>query len=605
MENKNLMTEEDVVLRRNAEGIIADLPENLESLPPLKISKILHDLRVHQIELEMQNEELRRIQQENDKLSKITDRKQADAELTKIEWMLTSKPLANDTKDQDYGDITTLNRGGLISQSIDKGTLKEISAEYLNLLETSSAIYEKNGDYAYGIFCSGWCRLMDSASRKLCHTEDNAAALASGKWLCHESCWTDCSKLAIESRSPVDIECNGGIHLYAVPIFSAGEVIGAIDFGYGSPPRDAERLKSLADSYGLDTETLAKEADAFASRPAYIIELAKQRLLSSARLIGIMVDRKRAEESLKEQLYFSESLIETAPAIILVLDTQGRIVRFNSYMEELVGYGLEEVRGMDWFKTFLKPEDCHTVKPLFQKTVADIHTSGNVNPIITKDGRSIIVEWYNKTLKGKDDRIVGILAIGQNITERKKAEEETFRLQQQLHEAQKMESIGRLAGGIAHDFNNMMMVILGYTEISLDSLDSSEPLYENLKEIRNSAKRSADLTRQLLAFARKQSIAPIVIDINQTIEGMLKLLEKLIGENIHLHWQQGKDLWQVKFDSSQIDQILINLCVNAKDAIDGVGNVLISTANVTCDKVYCSNHVYALEGDYVLLRQWA
>lgn len=181
-----------------------------------------------------------------------------------------------------------------------------------------------------------------------------------------------------------------------------------------------------------------------------------------------------------------------------------------------------------------------------------------------------------------------------DITELKHAEKA-------LAQSQKMESIGRLAGGVAHDFNNMLMVILGYTEMSIGSLDTSDPLHENLMEIRNAAKRSADLTRQLLAFARKQSIAPKVLDINQTIQGMLKLLERLIGENIDLHWQQGKDLWQVKFDPSQLDQILANLCVNARDAIDGVGNVLITTANINCDKVYCSNHAYALEGDYVLL----
>lgn len=195
-----------------------------------------------------------------------------------------------------------------------------------------------------------------------------------------------------------------------------------------------------------------------------------------------------------------------------------------------------------------------------------------------------------------------------DITDRKQAEEETVRLQQQLIQAKKMEAIGRLAGGIAHDFNNMLMVIIGYAEISIDSLDTSDPVHGNLTEIRNAAKRSADLTRQLLAFARKQSIAPEVLDINLIIEAMLKLLGKLIGENIHLHSQQDKDLWRIKVDPSQIDQILANLCLNARDAINGVdnvftatGNVFIATGNITCDEVYCSNYPYSVPGDYVLL----
>jgi len=302
----------------------------------------------------------------------ITERKRKEEELKKIEWMLTGKPSAQYSEALGYGDLTALNRGGLISRSIDKATLRDISSEYLDLLETSSAIYEKNGDYAFGIFCSSWCRLLDRAARELCNTENNEAALASGKWLCHESCWTDCSKLAIESQTPVDIKCNGGINIYAVPIFSAGEVIGAINFGYGDPPKDTAQLKSLADSYGLDPEKLAHEAATYASRPSFVIELAKQRLLSSAGLIGIMVERKLAEESLREQRDFSESLVDTAQVIILVLDTRGRIVRFNPYLEQLVGYALDEVKGMNWFETFLTPEIDRTIKPLFQKTFADI-----------------------------------------------------------------------------------------------------------------------------------------------------------------------------------------------------------------------------------------
>ncbi len=203
------------------------------------------------------------------------------------------------TDSQGYGDLTALNRAGLIFSSIDKHVLRGIASEYLDLLDTSSAIYEKNGDYAFGIFSSLWCRLLDRASRKLCNTDDNAQALASGKWLCHESCWTDCSKQAIDTGAPADILCNGGIRLYSVPIFAGEEVIGAINFGYGDPPRDSEKLRAIARSYGLDYEQLSREASAYDNRPAFIIEMAKQRLQVSARLIGVLIERKRAEEALR------------------------------------------------------------------------------------------------------------------------------------------------------------------------------------------------------------------------------------------------------------------------------------------------------------------
>jgi PAS domain S-box-containing protein len=233
----------------------------------------------------------------------ITERKQAEEALQRIEWMLSRKPSSAEGQsgsadDQVYGDLTSLNRGGLIARSIDKRVLRGIASEYLDLLETSSAIYEKNGDYAFGIFSSRWCRLMDLASRKLCNTEDNASALASGKWLCHESCWTCCSKQAIDTGAPVDIECSGGIRLYTVPVFAGEEVIGAINFGYGDPPTDPEKIRAIAASYALDYEELIREAGSYNTRPAFIIEIAKQRLRVSARLIGILVERKRAEEAL-------------------------------------------------------------------------------------------------------------------------------------------------------------------------------------------------------------------------------------------------------------------------------------------------------------------
>jgi nitrogen-specific signal transduction histidine kinase/ActR/RegA family two-component response regulator len=186
-------------------------------------------------------------------------------------------------------------------------------------------------------------------------------------------------------------------------------------------------------------------------------------------------------------------------------------------------------------------------------------------------------------------------------TERKRAEEEKAKLEDQLQQSQKMESVGRLAGGVAHDFNNMLGVIIGRSELALMKAEPSEPVYANLIEIRAAAERSAALTRQLLAFARKQTIAPKVINLNETLTGMLKMLQRLIGEGINLNLQPASNLWPVRVDPAQIDQILANLCVNARDAIGGVGRIAIETGNCSVDDSYSTSHSYVEPGKYVRL----
>ena len=179
-------------------------------------------------------------------------------------------------------------------------------------------------------------------------------------------------------------------------------------------------------------------------------------------------------------------------------------------------------------------------------------------------------------------------SIVRDITDRKRAEEERRKLQGQLTQAQKMESIGRLAGGVAHDFNNMLGVILGHAELALRKIDPDQKLAADLQSIRKAAERSADLTRQLLAFARKQTVSPKVLDLNETVEGMLTILHRLIGEDIKLIWLPSRSLGPIKVDPTQIDQILANLCVNARDAIHGIGDITIATKNTTLDEAYCS-----------------
>ena len=195
----------------------------------------------------------------------------------------------------------------------------------------------------------------------------------------------------------------------------------------------------------------------------------------------------------------------------------------------------------------------------------------------------------------------GIIGVVVNITDRKAAERERQKLQEQLAHSQKMESVGRLAGGVAHDFNNMLNIILGYSELMLFQLKPDDPLYAQIQEIHTAGERSRDITRQLLAFARKEIITPKVLDLNASVEEMLKILKRLIGENITLTWLPGQSLWPVLLDPSQLDQILANLCVNARDAIADVGKVVIATGTASFDADYCAGHEDVQPGDYVWL----
>ena len=761
-------------IRKRAEELAqqetSPFPKDVEALPPQEIRQAFHELRVHQIQLEMQNEELRRAQSE---LAATRAR---------------------------YFDLYELAPVGYLIIS-EKGIIQEANLTLATLLGVARSA------------------LVNQPITRFIHKPDQ------------------------------DI-----YYLHRRRLFGTGE------------PQVCE------------IQMVRKDGAPFWMRMEAVTATAPDGTLVSRVALGDITERKRAEDALREQLDFSESLIETAQTIILVLDPQGRIVRFNRYMEKLTGYNLDEVKGKDWFETFIKPENGNTVKSVFQRTVDDIQTSGTVNPIITKDGRTILVEWNNKTLKDKDGSTVGVLAIGQDITERKAAEaeqqrlleqverdrrallstledqrrtEETLResearfrravtgapfpimihaedgqvvtintpwtrltgyehsdiptiadwtrkaygtqmdpvradidglyaldgpkaedeyaittssgdsriwdfssapigqlpdgrrlvismamdvterkraeaalraerellrtlidsmpdyiyakdaqgrftvanvavaqgmggttpeglvgktdagfyppelaaqyradeeqvlrsgqallnreeqvitaagewrwllsskvplrdhvgevvglvgtgrditehkqLEAQLRQAQKMEAVGQLAGGVAHDFNNMLSAIIGYAEFALAQLDASDPVHADVRIICEAAQRSANLTRQLLAFARRQVIAPRVLDLNETIESLLKMLRRLIGEDIDLAWLPCGRLWPVMMDPGQVDQILANLCVNARDAIGGVGKMTIETGHAVLDRAYCDAHAEAIPGEYVLL----
>jgi ligand-binding sensor protein len=205
-----------------------------------------------------------------------------------------------------YGDIKDLNRSRRLLDTVGGALLQEIVLDYLELLETSAAVCEKDGSYALRLFASGWCRLLDSASRRLCDTPDNQEAVDSGEWLCRESCMAGACIPAIKSGEPVDIACYGGIRIYAVPIRAGDEIVGAINFAYGDPPKAPGVLREIADRYNVDPGTLAETARAYESRPQFLIDSAKSRLHLVAKLIGAIVAAKEGKEAAESEKGSSE-----------------------------------------------------------------------------------------------------------------------------------------------------------------------------------------------------------------------------------------------------------------------------------------------------------
>ena len=310
-----------------------------------------------------------------------------------------------------------------------------------------------------------------------------------------------------------------------------------------------------------------------------------------------ITDRKRAEEALRESEEQYRNVFDNHAAVKILLDpATGTIIEANKAAVDFYGWPHEQLRGM-------KIQQINTLSA--EEIAKELQKVQNEKQIHFEfrhrraDGSIRDVEIYSSEIDVKGKKFIH--SIIHDITDRKRVEAEREKLQGQLLQSQKMESVGRLAGGVAHDFNNMLGVIIGHTEIALEEVDPSQPLYADLQEIRKASERSANLTRQLLAFARKQTVAPRILDVNDTVTGMLRMLQRLIGEDIDLAWLPGADLWPVRIDPSQIDQILANLCVNARDAIDGVGKVTIETQNTAFDEAYCADHMGFHPGDYILL----
>lgn len=302
--------------------------------------------------------------------------------------------------------------------------------------------------------------------------------------------------------------------------------------------------------------------------------------------------QKKAEESLRESHEKFKSIVDNIGIGVALINPAMEILEMNHQMREWFPVHDLDKRPI-CYRTFNNPpraeicEYCPTCKTLED---GKVHEDTTVTP---QGGKTRNYRVVSSPLTNSTGEVTAAIEMVEDITER-------LNLQAQLMQAQKMESVGLLAGGIAHDYNNISSIITGYSELALDKVDHDDPLRDDLMEIITAARRSTDITRQLLAFARQQTIAPKVLDLNDNIESMLKMLRRLIGEDINLAWQPGAEVWPVKIDPSQVDQILANLCINARDAIAGIGKITIETKNASFDEDYCADHAGFVPGEYVL-----
>ena len=324
--------------------------------------------------------------------------------------------------------------------------------------------------------------------------------------------------------------------------------------------------------------------------------------------VAIALAQRKAEQALKESEQTYRELLSNLNSGVVVHAPDTSILVANPAASKILGLSEDQMSGikaMDPQWKFLRddgsdmPLDEYPVNQVLSTNKPLRNLVVGVNRPQTGDVAWALVNGF--PVHDGSGQLEQMVINFVDITERKKAEEEKEKLEGQLRQAQKMEAVGRLAGGVAHDFNNILTGINGYAEMLLEGLEPGDPMRADMEEIKSAGERAAGLTNQLLAFSRKQVIAPKVVQPNEILENSQKMLRRIIGEDIDLVFVPEKKLGRIKADPAQLDQILVNLAVNARDAMTDVGKLTIETQNITLDQEFCDSHVGAEPGDYVML----
>ena len=325
--------------------------------------------------------------------------------------------------------------------------------------------------------------------------------------------------------------------------------------------------------------------------------------LMSHGTIQDITGKVRAEEALREKDLINRQVIDTSLDAVVIIDDSGNIRDWNRQAEVMFGWRREDALGLSLDATIIP----HKYREAHRAGMRHFLATGQ-GPVLNqrleltalrRDGEEFPIELAISPMRVGER--FNFSAFIRDLTSRKEGERERERLQEQLNQSQKLEAIGRLAGGVAHDFNNMLSVILGYTDMAAVRAAGNEAITTHLKEIRNAADRASGITRQLLAFARKQTVSPKVIDLNETIHSTFSVLRRLLGEDVELTWSPDENPQLVFVDPTQIDQLLVNLCVNARDSIEQSGRISIETGRAFFSEEDAADRTDIQAGDYVMM----
>jgi PAS domain S-box-containing protein len=323
-----------------------------------------------------------------------------------------------------------------------------------------------------------------------------------------------------------------------------------------------------------------------------VFDPATGQLVEAIASLTDITERRRAEIALLNTTDTLSALVQASPLAIFAFDPAGKVTSWNAAAERLFGWRASEVLGHilpaippNHLREFRE----HQRAVLEGQSFIDLEAQWQ-----RRDGRPVTLSLALAPLYGGLSEVRGVMVLAADLTERKK-------LESQLRQSQKMEAVGQLAGGVAHDFNNLLTAIIGYTSLLLKVVPPGDQKHEDLLEIDRAAARATELTQQLLAFSRRQMLQPTLLDLNAVLSDTFRMLGRLLGEHIELAIVPDPGLGVARADRGQIEQVIINLAVNARDAMEGGGKLTLETGNVTLDEAYASQHPGAVEGEFVML----